>query len=366
MVNPHEKYMKRCLDLAGKGFGKVAPNPMVGCVIVHNGRVIGEGFHEQYGLAHAEVNAINSVKNKKQLRDSTLYVNLEPCSHFGKTPPCADLIIRSKVKYVVIGTIDPNPLVSGKGLQKLVRAGCDVKVGILEDECRELNKRFFTFYEKRRPYVVLKWAQTADKYLGAKPQVSSLKSKVPSREIAKGRIQISGPVAQKLVHQWRTEEQAIMVGTNTALQDNPKLTVRNVKGKNPIRVVIDRQLKVPSSFHLLNGTVPTIVFTAKKKFRKANLEYVVIDFKKDVLKQIMAELHSRNIQSVFVEGGSKLLQSFIRKKLWDEARVFTAKSTLSEIAGKKATGIDAPKIAGKAIGQKRSGDDLLIRLSNIS
>lgn len=354
-MNSHEKYMKRCLELAEKGFGKVAPNPMVGCVIVHDGKIIGEGFHQQYGTAHAEVNAINSVgmHNYASLRNATLYANLEPCSHFGKTPPCADLIIRYKIKYVVIGTLDPNPLVAGKGIHKLASSGCDVKVGVLEDECRELNKRFFTFYEKKRPYIILKWAQTKDNYLGIlnlKTQISNLKS-------------------QKLVHQWRSEEQAIMVGTNTALTDNPKLTVRKVhpagnfsngvKGKNPLRIVIDRDLKIPSRFHLLDGSVPTIVFTSKKKSGKRNLEFILIDFDKNVLKQILDELYKRNIQSLIIEGGSKLLNSFIGQNLWDEARVFSGKNTLLEIAGKKASGVEAPEIKASSANKRKIGNDEL-------
>ena len=344
--------MKRCLDLARKGFGQVAPNPLVGCVIVYKGRVIGEGYHKQYGSAHAEVNAINSVKTKDfaSLRKATLYVNLEPCSHFGKTPPCADLIIKTGIKYVVVGTVDPNPVVKGRGLQRLVSAGCDVKVGVLEDECRQLNKRFFTFYEEKRPYIVLKWAQTADKYIG----------------VQGSRLKVSGSRANTMVHQWRGEEQGIMVGTTTALTDNPKLTVRKAKGKDPIRIVIDRQLMIPSSYHLLDGSVPTIVFTAKKKGAKTNVEYVLIDFKKDVVKQMLNELHARKIQSVLVEGGSKLLGAFIERSLWDEARVFTSPKTFAQIAGKRADGVEAPRIAGKVVGQNKAGQDTLLSLSNIS
>jgi len=344
-MNAHEKYMKRCLELAKKGSGKVAPNPMVGCVIVHKDKIIGEGFHEQYGSAHAEVNAIDSVKKKDIpfFRDSTLYVTLEPCSHFGKTPPCADLIIRKKIKYIVIGTIDPNPFVSGRGLQKLVSSGCDVKVGVLDEACRELNKRFFTFFEKKRPYITLKWAQTKDKYMG----------------VADCRLQITGSEAAKLVHQWRSEEQAIMVGTNTALTDNPELTVRKIKGRNPIRVVIDKDLKIPLTFHLLDGSVQTIVFTEKKKVSKQNLEFVKVDFKKNILKQILNELYERKIHSLIVEGGAKLLNSFLEKGLWDEARVFTAKKKLVEIIGGKVDGVEAPKMKVKRISRKTTGNDVL-------
>lgn len=340
-MNIHEKYMKCCMELAQNGMGKVAPNPMVGCVVVHKDKIIGKGYHEKYGFAHAEVNAINSVetRNLASLREATLYVNIEPCSHFGKTPPCADLIIKTGFKYVVIGTLDPNSLVTGRGLQKLVSSGCDVKVGILEKECRELNKRFFTFHEKKRPYVILKWAQTKDKYMG----------------ITNCRLQITGHETAKLVHQWRGEEQSIMVGTNTALTDNPKLTIRKAKGSNPTRILIDRQLKIPSSFHLLDGSVPTIVFTSRKIAAKKNLEYVVVDFKKDTLKQVMQELHHREIQSLIVEGGVQLLTSFIENDLWDEAKVFTAEKSLSV----KADGRGAPMMKAKRVGSKKVGSDLL-------
>lgn len=337
--------MKRCFELASKGFGKVAPNPMVGCVIVYNNKVIGEGWHKQYGKEHAEVNAINSVKDKTLLRDSTLYVNLEPCSHFGKTPPCAELIIRYNIKYVVIGTLDPNPLVAGRGIQKLVSAGIDVKVGILEDECRELNRRFFTFHEKKRPYIILKWAETSDKYIG----------------ITNYELRITSEMAKKLSHKWRSEEQAIMVGTNTAISDNPKLTVRKVKGKNPLRVVIDRNLKIPSRFHLLNGSVQTLVFTAKNKKTRTNLEYVQINYNKNVLQQILTELRKRNIQSLIVEGGAKLLNSFILEDLWDEARVLASNKKL-----KRSNGIQAPSIKGKIVAGKKIGTDSLSIIRNIS
>lgn len=357
----HEKHIKRCLKLAEKGFGKVAPNPMVGCVIVYKGKVIGEGYHQEYGSAHAEVNAIRSVKMKdlRLLKNATLYVNLEPCAHFGKTPPCADLIIKGGFKYVVIGTLDPNPLVAGRGIQKLISAGIDVKLGVLENECSRLNRRFYTFYDKQRPYVILKWAETKDKYMGALSHVPSPLSHIP-------RVQISGPASQKLVHQWRGEEQAIIVGTKTALTDNPRLTVRLAKGKNPARVFIDRKLKVPSSFHLLDGKVPTLAFTTKKKASRKNVEYVVINFEKDLLGQILAALHERKIQSLLVEGGFKLLNAFIENDLWDEARVFKAKKTLSQIAGKKAVGVVAPRIMGRITGKKKMGSDQLVLISNAS
>jgi len=341
--------MKRCLELAAMGLGKVAPNPMVGCVIVHNNKIIGEEYHKEFGSAHAEVNAISSVKDKSLLNDSILYLNLEPCSHFGKTPPCADLIIRNKIKYVVIGTLDSNPLVAGRGIQKLVSSGCDVMLGIMEEECRELNKRFFVFHEKKRPYIILKWAETADKYIG----------------ITNYELRITNQRADKLVHQWRSDEQAIVVGTNTALTDNPKLTVRNIKGNNPLRIVIDKDLKIPVRFHLLDGKVSTIVFTSKQKSSKKNLEYIRIDFKKNVLKQIIDELYNRNIQSLIVEGGAKLLNSFINENIWDDARVIISNKKLSELSKEKSR-VEAPSVKGKLILEKKSGSDSLKVFRNTS
>ena len=341
--------MKRCLELARKGFGKVAPNPMVGCVIVYKDKIIGEGYHRQYGSAHAEVNAISSVKKKDIaiLKRATLYVNLEPCSHIGKTPPCADLIIKTGFKYVVIGTVDPNPLVKGKGLQKLVSSGCDVKVGQLENECRELNKRFFTFHEKKRPHVILKWAETCDHYIGMK---------------GAGPLQISGREANILVHQWRAEESAILVGTNTALSDDPQLTVRSVKGKNPLRVALDRRLRIPGTYRLLDGSVPTLIFASSGKPAGKNIEYVEVDFKKGGLRPILTGLYKRQIQSVIVEGGSKLLRSFVRADLWDEARFFISNKSLSQITRGKGVGVKAPNVEGRVLDQKRIGQDFFFQI----
>lgn len=336
--------MLKCIELAKKGFGKVAPNPMVGCVIVHENKIISKGYHKNFGEAHAEINAINSVKHKSLLKKSVLYVNLEPCSHFGKTPPCADFIIRNKIKYVVIGNMDTNPFVSGKGIQKLISAGCNVQIGVLEDKCKELNIRFFTFHEKKRPYVILKWAETKDKFIGT----------------THFRLQISGNKANKLVHQWRSEEQAVMVGTNTALTDNPKLTVRLTKGKNPLRIVIDKSLRIPSWYNLFNKQAPTLVFTASNKISTQNLQFVNIDFSKNVLQQILTELYERNIQSVIVEGGAKLLNSFIAENLWDEARIFTNNRRLNQKGG-----IAAPHITGKEIEKRRIENDVLRILKNI-
>lgn len=340
----HEKYMQRCLELAAKGLGNVAPNPMVGCVVVYDNKVIGEGYHMKYGEAHAEVNAINSVKDKSLLKKATLYVNLEPCSHYGKTPPCSDLIIHHKIPYVVIGTIDPHSAVKGKGIEKLVNSGCDVKIGILEDECRELNKRFFTFQEKQRPYIILKWTQSADRFLDVQRTMN---------EVGQQTL-ISNPEARKTVHQWRSEEQAIMVGTNTALLDNPQLTVRETEGKSPVRIFLDRELRVPLSYHLLDGSVTTIVFTEKKEKRSDKAEYIHIKFDKDLPKKIMKELYSRNIQSLIIEGGAQLLNTAISSGLWDEARVFTSKRRLGN-------GVPAPSFAARPVSTEDiSGDELNI------
>ena len=339
--------MKRCLDLAVKGLGNVAPNPMVGCVIVYKDKIIGQGYHKVFGGAHAEVNAINSVKDKSLLKDSILYVSLEPCSHFGKTPPCSDLIIRYKIKYVVIGSVDPNPIVTGKGIHKLASSSCDVKVGVLEKECKALNKRFYVWHEKNRPYVILKWAQTSDRYIGVEGK----------------RIKISGSAADKLVHRWRSQEQAVLTGTKTVLTDNPRLTVRKVKGKNPMRVFIDRLLKVPANYHLLDRSVPTLVFTSKPKKGSKNLEYIKTDFNKTVVQQILKELKTRNIQSLIVEGGAKLTNAFISENLWDEARTITGNKKLGQLAGNRA-GVDSPLIAGEVIESKKAGSDSILILRN--
>jgi diaminohydroxyphosphoribosylaminopyrimidine deaminase / 5-amino-6-(5-phosphoribosylamino)uracil reductase len=308
----NEKYMFRCLELAEKGLGWVAPNPLVGCVIVKDERIIAEGYHEKYGEPHAEVNAVTTLPPDFDFRDCTLYVNLEPCSHFGKTPPCADLIVSRKFKKVVIGNLDTNPLVSGKGIEKLRNAGIEVEHGILDADCRELNKRFFTFHEKKRPFIILKWAQTADHFLSRWPLPET-----------KSDNWITGEESKKLVHQWRAEEQAIMVGTNTVINDDPELTVRLVEGKNPIRIVLDRNLKLSHSFKIFNEAAETLVFTAKEREPSKHIKYLTIDFSRSVVPQIVNKLHELHISSLLVEGGAQLLQSFIDADLWDEARVFS-------------------------------------------
>jgi diaminohydroxyphosphoribosylaminopyrimidine deaminase/5-amino-6-(5-phosphoribosylamino)uracil reductase len=327
MVTKNKKYMGLCLKLAKKGLGNVAPNPMVGSVIVADGKIIGEGYHEQYAKAHAEVNAINSVSNKKLLNKATLYVNLEPCSHFGKTPPCADLIIKHKIPRVVIGCVDTFAKVNGQGIKKLKKAGIDIKTGVLKDKCRILNKTFFTYHEKKRPYIILKWAQTADGFIDRKRTLGS----------GEEALKISSRKNKAAIHKLRSETQAIVVGTNTALLDNPRLTTREVKGsprlfpggaRNPLRIVIDRNLKIPKNFNLMDKSTLTIVFTSGNHLSLQNLEFVRINFKKNIIPQILKELYKRNIQSLLVEGGAKLINSFIKNNLYDETRIFTSKKKI--------------------------------------
>ncbi len=314
--------MLRALQLAKLGAGNVAPNPMVGCVIVYKGVIIGEGWHSNYGGPHAEVNAINSVKEPSKLSESTVYVTLEPCSHFGKTPPCADLLIEKKVKKVVICNLDPNPLVAGKGIEKLKKAGIEVEVGILEEVGLALNKRFFTFIEKKRPFILLKWAQTADGFMAG--------------ENGK-QIQISNEFSSKLVHKMRVENAAIMVGTQTALNDNPNLTARNWHGKNPIRVVIDKQLRFKQTMNIFNEEANSLIYNLHSEGKIGNAEYVKLPETDDLLVDLIQDLYTRNIQSVMVEGGAKLLDSFLKLGLWDEALVI-------ESDYKIGAGVKGPKI----------------------
>ncbi|MDX1720703.1 MAG: bifunctional diaminohydroxyphosphoribosylaminopyrimidine deaminase/5-amino-6-(5-phosphoribosylamino)uracil reductase RibD, partial [Salegentibacter mishustinae] len=328
-MNIHEKYIKRCIELAKNGLGATYPNPLVGSVIVHRDSIIGEGWHQKAGAPHAEVNAVNSVKDESLLKKSTIYVSLEPCSHFGKTPPCSDLIIAKGIKKVVIGTVDPFAEVAGRGIKKLMEAGCEVQVGVLEQECQDLNKRFFTFHQKKRPYIILKWAQTADGFIAPKIQ--------EKREP----VWITNQYSKQLVHKWRSEEQSILVGTNTAIADNPKLNTRLWKGENPVRVVIDKDLKIPQESALFDGTIKTIVLTEnEKKSDNNNLAFEKLDFQQDLPNQICEVLYRHNLQSVIIEGGAKTLQTFIDTDLWDEARVFTGISEFHK-------GIKAPEFSGK-------------------
>ena len=318
-MNNELKYISRCLQLAELGAGYVAPNPMVGAVLVCDDKIIGEGYHRHYGEAHAEPNAINSVKDKDLLKQSTLYVNLEPCSHYGKTPPCADLIVSSGIPRVVIGTLDPNPKVAGRGVEILRKAGVEVVVGVLEAECRELNKRFFIFQEQKRPYVLLKWAQTQDGFMD---RVRTTVTEPP--------LQISNNITRQLTHKMRSENQSILVGANTVLLDNPSLTVRNWSGKSPVRIGIDRQRRIPDDFNLLDGSISTIIFTEKDEVNKLHVEFVKIDFSTNSVKNILSEIYKRNIHSVLVEGGPTILNSFIESGLWDEANIEIAPLRIAE------------------------------------
>ena len=341
MMESNTRYMLRCLELAEKGLGSVAPNPMVGSVVVHEGNIIGEGYHQQYGEAHAEVNALASVQNKDLLTESTLFVNLEPCSHYGKTPPCCDLLIEKKIKKVVIACQDSNPQVAGKGIERLKQAGIEVICGILEKEARALNKRFFTFHERKRPYIILKWAQSKDGFLSKKPPFTRAEN------------WITGPESQQLVHAWRAQEQAILVGTQTAILDNPALTVRLCKGKNPIRILIDQDLQVPITQAIFSEEAETIVFTQKQIVYPNRISLVKLDFSQPVIEQILGYLYHAKISSLIVEGGAYTLQQFIASGLWDEARVFTGNSVFNE-------GIAAPKLQEKGCGAKQIGEDQLI------
>jgi len=305
--------MFRCIELARLGMGEVAPNPMVGAVIVHEGKIIGEGFHRQFGGPHAEVNAIASVAAKELLKNATMYVSLEPCVHFGKTPPCSDLIISSHIPRVVVGSVDPFAKVAGKGIEKMRHAGIEVEVGVLEKDCLELNRRFFTFHQQKRPYIILKWAQTLDGYLDVDRSYPELYGK-PNW--------ISNELARRIVHRQRTEEAAILIGTNTAMKDNPSLTVREWSGKQPVRLVLDRQNRLPGHLHVKDGQVPTIIFTEQVVSSGTNLEFAQVDFHGDLIAQILKFLYDRELQSVVVEGGQRLLQSFIDQEAWDEAYVY--------------------------------------------
>lgn len=330
----HEKYIKRCIQIAQNGLGTTAPNPMVGCVIVHKNLIIGEGFTSAYGGNHAEINAINSVKDTSLLKNSTLYVTLEPCSHFGKTPPCSDAIIKHQIPIVVIGTMDTHSKVSGKGIEKLKTSGCWVIVGVLEEECKKLHKRFFTFHNKKRPYIILKWAETADGFIAPK----SKNEQKP--------VWITNELSRQLVHKWRGEEQAILVGTNTVLEDNSSLTVRDWTGKNPIRVVLDKDERLSKDYKVFDDQATTIILSKK-----------TINFDENLAHQICDILYKKAINSVIIEGGSRTLQTFIDENLWDEARVFTGKTNFKE-------GVTAPSFSGKLISEEKILNDILNIYSN--
>jgi len=318
------KYMQRCLQLAELGRGEAQPNPMVGSVVVYKDTIIGEGYHQICGQAHAEVNAINSVKNKDLLKYSTIYVNLEPCAHVGRTPACSTLIIKSKIPQVVIGCIDSFDKVAGQGVEMLQNAGVEVLVGVLEQESLDLNRRFFTFHHKKRPYIILKWAKTKDGFIDH-----------DRTDLSPNAAWITNDISRSLVHKWRAEEPAFLVGTQTALKDNPQLNIRAWSGKAPLRVTVDRQGKFPENMYLLDDSQATLIFTSKlpKKIFK-NTDFVLIEESISIEKQILKELYKREIQSLVIEGGKLVLDAFISQNLWDEARVFTGSKRF--LSGTKA------------------------------
>lgn len=325
--------------------GTTAPNPMVGAIVVHHKKIIGEGYTSPYGGAHAEVNAIESVADKSLLKESTLYVTLEPCVHFGKTPPCADLIIQHQIPKVVIGLLDPHRKVAGKGIKRLKDSGCEVIVGVLDEECREHHRRFLTFHEKKRPYIILKWAETTDGFIAPEKEK---RNKTPEP------FWITNSHSRQFVHQWRSEEQAILVGTKTVLEDNPTLDVRKWKGKNPFRVVLDRDLKIPHDFNVLDGSAPTLVLTEIEEVSKykRHIDYEVLDFSNGLAEQISTTFFNYNLSSVIIEGGATTLQTFIHAQLWDEARVFIGSTSFQK-------GIKAPSIKGKVISENKIEGDIL-------
>ena len=320
----HEHYIKRCLEISKLGIGTTRPNPSVGAVLVVDDRIIGEGFTSPYGGNHAEVNAISAVKDQTLLAIATMYVTLEPCSHFGKTPPCADLIIKSEIKKVVIGCVDSNVLVAGKGIERLQNAGCEVIVGVLEKECKAHHKRFFTFQTKKRPFIILKWAQTLDAYVA------------PKNRAIQAPVWITNEASRQLVHKWRCEEQAILVGTTTVLDDNPRLDVRYWKGEDPVRIVIDKELKIPANLKVYDGSVKTIFINESSTYVKGTIFFEKINFSKPIAIQICEVLFKHKIQSLIVEGGTKTIQTFIDENLWDEARVFSGEVHFND-------GVNAPK-----------------------
>jgi diaminohydroxyphosphoribosylaminopyrimidine deaminase / 5-amino-6-(5-phosphoribosylamino)uracil reductase len=336
-MEDYSLFMSRALELAELGRGKVSPNPMVGCVIVHEGRIIGEGWHRLYGTAHAEVNAIADVSDKSLLSESTLIVTLEPCSHWGKTPPCVDLIIKHQLKRVVVCNIDSNPLVEGEGFARLNAAGIDVVKGVLEEKGRALNKRFFTFMEKKRPYIILKWAETADGFIAREDYSSKW---------------ISNDLSRKLVHKWRSEEDAIMVGTKTAQYDNPTLNVRHWVGKNPIRIVIDRNLSIPTTHHVFDQSQKTLCYNSLRDEAQEFNQFVKLDYSKPILDQIISDLYLRKVQSVIIEGGAVLLNDCLSSGLWDEVRSFHSNIIFGN-------GVEAPKVEGVLQHQVDISGDLL-------
>ena len=335
------------MQIAKNGIGTTRPNPSVGAVIVYQNKIIGEGFTSSHGENHAEVNAINAVENKSLLKEATIFVTLEPCSHFGKTPPCADLIVKHQLKQVVIGCLDPNSLVAGKGVSHLENAGINVIVGVLETECRMHHKRFFKVQENKRPYIILKWAETNDGFVAP----------ITKNEIKP--IFISNTYSQQLVHKLRSAEHAILVGTKTVLADNPKLNIRSWSGENPIRVVLDNTLRIPKNSNILDGSTKTIIITSAKDkniVSSKNLIFEEIDFSKNIAKQVCEVLSKYQIQSLIVEGGTQTLQTFIDEKLWDEAMVFVGNTSFVK-------GVKSPIIT-KEFKEEFIESDVLKRYTN--
>ena len=342
-MDADEIFMQRCIELALLGAGHVAPNPMVGSVLVHEGLVVGEGFHKNYGEAHAEVNCVEDARRRfarkavanetfeSFARRCTIYVSLEPCAHFGKTPPCADLIIRMNFKKVVVGCRDPFPLVDGKGIEKIRQAGIEVVTGVLEAECRELNCRFFTFHQQKRPYIILKWAASADGFIAASPGKRSF---------------ISNELSNRLVHRWRAEESAILIGRKTAILDNPSLTTRLWPGKNPVRLVIDLHSTLSGDLQLFKDGQPVVVFTYAESGAESSLQYVQLNDENPVVQQIAEAAHERGLQSLIIEGGAFTLQQFIDVGLWDEARVIRGNHVFLE------GGTAAPVLSNAASAQE--------------
>jgi diaminohydroxyphosphoribosylaminopyrimidine deaminase/5-amino-6-(5-phosphoribosylamino)uracil reductase len=341
------------LQIAKNGIGSAHPNPSVGAVIVYHDKIIGEGFTSNYGGNHAEVNAVNSIKNKQILKEATIYVTLEPCSHFGKTPPCADLLVKHQFKKVVIGCVDSNSLVAGKGIERLKKAHIEVIVGVLEAECKAHHKRFFTVQEQKRPYIILKWAQTIDGFVA------------PLARSEQNPVWISNNYSQQLVHKFRAQEHSILVGTNTVIADNPKLNVRSWFGNNPLRIVLDKSLRIPKKINIYDGSVKTIFISSNKMTGKRlqllekenNIIFEQIDFSKNIAQQLCEVLHKHKIQSVIIEGGTKTLQTFIDADLWDEARVFTGDTLFK-------TGIKAPILTAKITATAKIKNDILNTYTN--
>ncbi len=328
--------MRRALELAKLGIGNVSPNPMVGCVIIYNDMIIGEGWHKLHGGPHAEVNAVESVVDKSLLKEATVYVNLEPCAHHGKTPPCADMLVQLNIKKVVISNVDTNELVAGKGIRKLQNAGIEVVTGVLQEEGRELNKRFFTFFEKKRPYIILKWAETADGFIARENHESKW---------------ISNGYSRQLVHRWRAEEDAVLVGTGTAQYDNPSLNVREWSGRNPVRLVSDHFLRLSDKLNLFDRSQPTIRYNILKGEEHQNLLLVKLN-EGDFWQEMIQDLYQRKLQSVIIEGGAKTLELFINNGLWDEARIFKSSHSFG-------SGISAPRLRGTLVSEQKIMNDNL-------